>query len=132
MDTITPIHPKTGKLMPRSSGRPKGSKNKATLLREKANVEALKIATAEGISPLDVMLRLMRGAWSGYYELEALARDRPLTEDEDSDRRQALAIAYKAAVDAAPYMHGKVAPVDSKVQQPLVVEIKQYRDGADN
>ncbi len=127
MDAKPPINPITGKLMPRSNGRPKGSKNKATVLREKANVEALKIATAEGISPLDLMLRVMRGAWSEYYELEALARERPLTEDEDNKRLQAFAMAYKAAVDVAPYMHGKIAPVDPKVQQPVVVKIKQYQ-----
>ena len=128
MDTKTPIHPITGKLMPRSNGRPKGSKNKATLLREKANVAMLETATREGISPLDLMLRVMRGAWSEYHELEALARERPLTEDEDNKRRQALAMAYKAAVDVGPYMHGKMAPVDMKVQPSLVVQIKQYQE----
>ena len=112
--------------MPRSNGRPKGSKNKATLLREKANVEMLETATAEGISPLDLMLRSMRDAWSEHLRLRALAQERALTKDENNALWQALAQAVRIAAYTAPYVHGKMTPVESKIQQPLVINLKQY------
>ena len=126
MDTKTSLHPITGQLMPRSNGRPKGSKNKATLLREKANLAMLETATAEGISPLEVMLRLMREAWSEAERLQALAQRRPLTQDEDKALRQARLQARNAAVRAAPYMHGKMAPVHSKATQTVVVKPPKF------
>jgi len=58
------VHPKTGKPMPVTRGRKKGSKNKATPLREQASLKALGAATSAGVSPPEVMLRLMRRGWA--------------------------------------------------------------------
>jgi hypothetical protein len=73
------------------SGRPKGAATKKT--REIADR-----AAAEGITPLEFMLRIMR------------------TEPEDvEDERQAVAIMnlrFEAAKAAAPYMHPRLAAVE--------------------
>jgi hypothetical protein len=65
------------------AGRKKGSVTKATVYRQ----EMMARATADGISPLDVMIQTMRAAWAANKTDEAL----------------------QAAVHAAPYVHPRLA-----------------------
>lgn len=65
------------------AGRKKGSVTKATVYRQ----EMLARATADGISPLEVMITAMRSAWAENKIDEAL----------------------QAAVHAAPYVHPRLA-----------------------
>lgn len=71
----------------KTGGRTKGAVNKLT-------AEAVAKAAELGITPLDVMLQTMKAAW------EADPRDSKMAMD--------------AAQAAAPYVHPKLAPVDSK------------------
>ena len=80
-----------GKRTGRARGRPPGAKNKATIAKEWFTEEAVRAALDAGISPLDVMLKVMRG-------------DGTITE------RQ-----FSAAQAAAPYVHPRLAAVDSTV-----------------
>jgi hypothetical protein len=80
-----------GKRTGRARGRPPGAKNKATIAKEAFTEEAVRAALDAGISPLDVMLKVMRG-------------DGTITE------RQ-----FSAAQAAAPYVHPRLAAVDSTV-----------------
>lgn len=65
------------------AGRKKGSVTKATVYRQ----EMLARATADGITPLEVMISAMRNAWAQNNIEEAL----------------------QAAVHAAPYVHPRLA-----------------------
>lgn len=73
------------------AGRPRGSKNRITRLRQDVAERAL----AEGISPLDVMLRTMRELWSAGKRAEAT----------------------KVAKEAAPYVHPRLSAVDADVKK---------------
>lgn len=72
-------------------GRPKGSKNKATVEREALAAEAIAAAKKTGISPLETLLTVMRGGPAA---------------KKISDRM------YAAAVAAAPYCHPRLAAVE--------------------
>jgi hypothetical protein len=74
----------------RYGGRQKGTKNKATVAREKGHAEILEQAAAEGETPLQYMLRVMRTS-------------------NDAKRKDAMAIA------AAPYIHPRLASVEGKL-----------------
>lgn len=73
----------------RVGGRQKGTKNKATIERENGHKEILEQAAAEGETPLEYMLRVMRTS-------------------EDVKRRDAMAIA------AAPFVHPRLASIEGK------------------
>jgi hypothetical protein len=77
---------------PLKMARPKGSRDKAPRLT--AARKQAEVAAAEGITPLEVMLRVMRERWE--------------TQDKDG--------ALAAAEKAAPYLHAKLASVDSTVK----------------
>lgn len=81
------------------AGRPRGAKGKRTIaMRELADK-----AMGEGITPLELMLTAMRDAWAA------------------NDRKTAVAI----AVQAAPYVHSKLAAVEQtgNEKQPVIFEI---------
>lgn len=69
----------------RGAGRPKGSASKKT-------IEIANRAAEQGITPLEVMVNIMRRAYDGEKYAEAL----------------------DAAVKAAPYMHSKLSSLDVK------------------
>ena len=79
------------------SGRQAGTRNKRTQA-------VLEKAEEYGISPLDVMLSTMRDAWESAGKLTD-----PL------EKLSAKAIAVQAAKEAAPYVHARLASVESKV-----------------
>ncbi len=56
--------------------------------------EVVRKAIAEGVTPIEVMLTLMREAWDAI----------PRNDDK----------AMEYAIAAAPYVHPKIAPVDAK------------------
>ena len=68
------------------AGRPTGSLGKKTIAR----LQIAETAAAEGITPLEVMLKTMRALW----------------EAEDYEA------ATKIAVDAAPYLHPRLSAVE--------------------
>lgn len=74
------------------AGRPKGSKDKATIEKEAARAEIIKKALDGGISPLEVMVNVMREHYASARYSEAAS----------------------VAKDAAPYMHPKLASIDHK------------------
>jgi hypothetical protein len=74
----------------RVGGRQKGTKNKTTVQRERGHDQIVAKASAEGVTPLEVMLGAMREAWS--------ANDK--------------AGAAEFAKDAAPYIHPRLAAVE--------------------
>lgn len=84
------------------AGRKAGSASRKT--REIANA-----AMAEGITPLEVMLQAMRGAWEAGNKAEA----------------------HEFAKDAAPYIHPRLAAVDHSgsmtvtTQEQALAEIEQ-------
>lgn len=71
------------------AGRKKGSVTKATVYRQ----EMLAKATADGISPLDVMITAMRAAWDAGNVQDAVQH----------------------AVHAAPYVHPRLASSEMKL-----------------
>ena len=86
------------------AGRPKGKLGSKTVVRKKAAELAIKAAMAEGETPLEYMLRVMRST-------------------QDEKRRDAMAVA------AAPYVHAKLAAVahtgkDGDPLFPSRIEIK--------
>lgn len=84
--------------MPKT-GRPAGSRDKAP--RKTAARKQAEAAAAEGITPLDVMLRTMRDAWSKAERAETDAQRIAL-------RQAACAVAEKAA----PYVHPRLAATE--------------------
>ena len=91
------------------AGRKPGSVTTKT--REIANK-----AIAEGITPLEVMLNIMREAWADSQNVVVTDAG-----DEKANEAKAKAIremyqnrAMAAANDAAPFLHPKLAPVDAK------------------
>jgi hypothetical protein len=81
----------------RGAGRPKGSASKKT-------IEIANRAAQEGITPLEVMLNIMREAYDG------------------KDYEKAL----DAAVKCAPYMHSKLSSVD--VKAIVKRDVEEYTD----
>jgi hypothetical protein len=78
----------------RGAGRPKGSKNAATKKARAVSEQA----AAEGITPLEYMLDIMRTEVS-----------------EDMDARElltAITLRFEAAKAAAPYIHPRLAAVE--------------------
>lgn len=73
------------------SGRPKGVKNKTTIMREELHQEVLTRAVENAETPLEVMLGIMRD---------------PNTEP---------SMRFEAAKAAAPYVHPRLSQVDSTV-----------------
>ncbi len=71
----------------RRGGRQKGTKNKATIERERFARHVAEQAAASGEAPLDYMLRVMRTS-------------------NDAKRRDTMAIA------AAPYVHARLSAVE--------------------
>jgi hypothetical protein len=87
----------------RRGGRKKGIPNRATIERQKA-------VYATGIAPLEVMIDVMR--WHYGRALEEIARPAP----RDIDFIEAeLDKAHDKARDAAPYVHPKLATLQSNV-----------------
>src|SRR4051794_18939696 len=84
-----------GKRTGRPRGRPPGSLNKATIERQAFASEGLKAALEAGVSPLDVILRVMRG-------------------DPDITDRQ-----FQAAQAAAPYVHARLSSATITHKDPL-------------
>lgn len=73
------------------SGRPKGVKNKSTIMKEELHQEVLTRAVENAETPLEVMLGIMR--------------------DPDTDP----SMRFEAAKAAAPYVHPRLSQVDSTV-----------------
>jgi hypothetical protein len=71
----------------KTGGRQKGTPNQATLWKRARAQEGLRLADERGVTPLDIMLSVMRG--EGKYTCEE----------------------YRAARDAAPLRHQVLAPV---------------------
>ncbi|VDO06495.1 unnamed protein product [Brugia timori] len=111
-----------------NSGRKNGSLTRKTrLIAEKA--------TAEGITPLEVMLRAMREHVAHADELKAQAVDAEtalLLGDADSAvpaklhhaARAALSEAAALAKDAAPYIHPKLSQVQSNINGDVTASVK--------
>lgn len=74
----------------KTGGRQKGVKNKTTVAQEARVTEVVAKATADGITPLEVMLGCMREAWEAGNKSDAAL----------------------FAKDAAPYVHPKLAAVE--------------------
>lgn len=93
----------------KTGGRQKGTKNKTTLLKEQERADIIASATAEGETPLEYMLRVMRTST-------------------DTKRRDAMAVA------AAPFVHPKLAAVehsgdkDNPVTFEIVTGVPQAKD----
>lgn len=98
-------------------GRPKGAKNKRTVEIAIAAVEA-------GITPIEVLLKIMR---ESHDEWQSIKKDIELIEqvsdpgDEEaqkqlkdmrSEMKAARKVAHEAAVDAAPYSHPRMAALE--------------------
>src|SRR3954471_10073595 len=81
----------------RGAGRPKGSASKKT-------IEIANRAAQEGITPLEVMVNIMREAYAG------------------KDYEKAL----DAATKCAPYMHSKLSSVD--VKATVKRDVEEYTD----
>ena len=139
MDTKNGIHPVTGRLMPRSNGRPKGSKNKVTLLREQLDAKAAGILSGGKPTPLEVLLNLMHEAAAEYRaarKLWALGEKRPPPEDEAGQKarrelwnkmKAARSLAMDAAVAAAPYVHPKLQAIDQTVKKGVIITVKEFK-----
>ena len=69
----------------KTGGRSKGTPNRATIAKQVEAASVVKEAYGEGITPLQYMLKVLR--------------------DEDRDHVDR----YRAAVDAAPYLHPRLA-----------------------
>ena len=76
----------------RIGGRSKGTKNKATVIRETGHAELVELAKAAGVQPLEYMLRVMRD------------------DQADEKRRDAMAVA------AAAFVHPKLSAVTADVK----------------
>jgi hypothetical protein len=83
----------------RIGGRAKGTKNKATVEREQGHAEIVAEAKAEGISPLEYMLKIMRDG------------------EADEKRRDAMAVA------AANFVHPKLSSVEAAVKGDVDVAV---------
>lgn len=97
--------------IPKSGGRKKGVRNKATAARE-AEV------AASGLTPLDYMLQIMRAEHPpGAEPAEILARE---------------AMRFEAAKAAAPYVHPKLAAIEhsGKDGGPIYVYSRNAHDDA--
>ena len=82
------------------AGRPKGTPNPDTVARRALVAKA----TAQGITPLEVMLQTMREAWD--------AAQNPKL-DAEAQLAHKLA-AVETAHKAAPYVHPRLAQIESK------------------
>ena len=71
------------------AGRPKGKPSQKTIAR----LKIAERATAEGITPLEVMLRTMRALW-------------------DQDTADAKLAACSIAKEAAPYLHPRLSAIE--------------------
>lgn len=99
----------------RPAHRPKGSKDLA--LRQTAARKMAAMAAAEGITPLDVLLRTMRAAWA---EAERVEADGGSSELVGRLRAEASLAAFRAA----PYVHPKlVAVAHRKAPAPSRVDV---------
>lgn len=86
-----------------------GSKFKKTIEREMQTRRMLEKATAEGkLQPLEVLLHLMHDAWRDY---DAGGRV-------DKDARKQLS---SLASEAAPYVHARLATVDTTIRADNIV-----------
>lgn len=88
------------------AGRKKGVPSKATVERKLRAAHGIKSAIDEGLLPLDVMLRKMRG-------------DDTIT-----------AAQLQAAIAAAPYIHPRLASteVSGKDGGPMIVQLVRHAD----
>lgn len=112
-----------------NGGRKLGAATKKT--REIAN----KVASDDGLTPLEVMVDNMRVAHTRAMDLEALAQ-LPADADKGSpDWRLAQAvearkIAQDAAKDAAPYIHPRLATIEHTGPdgKALIVQVMKFAD----
>jgi hypothetical protein len=74
------------------AGRPKGGKNRKTIERMKIAEQA----AAGGITPLELMLQLMRSLW-------------------DEGTRASRTAAAKLATEAAPFVHPRLTAIDQHI-----------------
>jgi hypothetical protein len=79
------------------AGRKKGGKNRATIERELRVASGVQSAVDGGYLPLDVILARMRAS--------------PLPDGTNPTDSQ-----YHAAVDAAPYLHARLASTDTTIK----------------
>ena len=93
----------------KTGGRKAGTPNKATIERELRAARGMKMAYAEGLLPLDVMLARMRN--------EDLPNGQRPTDEQ-----------FQAAVAAAPFLHPKLAATTLKgdPNAPLLNEGPRY------
>jgi hypothetical protein len=94
------------------AGRKKGQENEATRLKKERTERAI---AATPITPLEVMLQSMTEAWS----------------QAKNGNKESLALALSCAKDAAPYVHPKLAQVDTTVDGNLTVELVQFSADSD-
>lgn len=113
----------------KKGGRPKGVKNRSTLLREQALANTAAIIASTPVAPLELMLKMMNEAASEYEALRALPA--PADEKTADLYRRAMGAARNRAMDAAvaaaPYCHAKLQSVDKTVSKGVVIEVKEYR-----
>ena len=113
-------------------GRPAGSKDKKP--RKSAAGKMAAIAASKGITPLDLMLKLMRRAWDDAETMrKKWPQARPHVERADDPQHQTrLALiarseaqALLCAEKAAPFIHPKRAPVDEDggTAPPIIVQL---------
>jgi hypothetical protein len=85
-------------------GRPRGTKNKATVIRETGHAQLVEQAKAEGITPLEHMLKVLRDPGA------------------DERRRDAMAVA------AAPFVHPKLSQVEANITANIKRDADEYTD----
>lgn len=92
-----------------------GRKQGATNIKTREIAEK---AIKQGITPLEVMLSLMRKAWDAATKA---------TDPKEQERLEDKAGAH--AKDAAPYLHAKLQPVDRAGSADLNITVKIVKHG---
>ena len=131
----------------RRGGRRKGSRNRTTIAHEASARITADQAAAEGLTPLEMMLANMR-----HFHPEAVAAEASVLAlgeqlaaiGAESDPQEAFPLllaevkkaaglrlhAQACARDAAPYVHARIAPVESTQRRddfvPLAERLKEY------
>lgn len=108
-------------------GRPKGSVNKITSVRQMMIAKAME----NGVSPLDVMIFCMREAWDeshAAFELAILEADEEKRKEILNEGKRLRHRAFEYATHAAPYIHPKLASSQVDLKNNGVKDAADYSD----
>lgn len=95
----------------RRGGRQKGTQNRKTV----AQLEMVNRATAEGVTPLEVMLSTMHALWDDATDEAGKVVD--------FDKAQ---LAHDVAKDAAPFMHARLSAVQADVDVSVGSDLREW------